>query len=202
MAFVGTLLWCPLDARSLLHACVNCFTAKPHQQASLSNPAVDRLAEGNLMNAQLNVAKVSEHAATTLNEMIEVLHDGETFYAEAAMRVKQSNLRDLFRRMSEHKSVIAHELSNVVVALGNQPASDGSLAGSLRKFYAEIRAKLSTDPDYHYVAQLEEFEDRIVESFERAVADSRDSIARQIADRYFSSVRKDHNIMRDLKQEK
>jgi uncharacterized protein (TIGR02284 family) len=151
------------------------------------------------MNAQLDVAKISEHAATTLNEMIEVLHDGQSFYEEAAVATKQDNLRELFGRMAQTKSVIAHELSNVVVALGEKPATDGTLAGSLRKLYAEIRAKLSSDTDYQYVAQLEEFEDRIVHAFERAVVDSRDSLARQIADRYFSSVRKDHNIMRDLK---
>jgi uncharacterized protein (TIGR02284 family) len=139
--------------------------------------------------------------AGNLNEMIEVLNDGKHFYAEAAPELKRDDLRELFRRMASHKEQVAGELSKVVANLGEQPASGGTFSGSLRKLYAEIRTKLSSDSDHEFVSQLEEFEDRIKHAFGKVVADSNDTSARQVADRYFSSVKKDHDIMRDLKKD-
>jgi uncharacterized protein (TIGR02284 family) len=139
--------------------------------------------------------------AGSLNEMIEVLNDGKQFYAEAASELKREDLRALFRRMATHKEQVAGELSKVVASLGEQPASDGTFSGSIRKLYAEVRTKLSSDSDHEFVAQLEEFEDRIKHAFERVVAESNDTSARQVADKYFSSVKKDHDIMRDLKKD-
>ena len=70
----------------------------------------------------------------------------------------------------------------------------------MRKLYAELRTKMSSDKNHEYVAQLEEFEDRILHTFEAAVAKTDDSTVRRIADRYFSSVKNDHDFMRDLKK--
>jgi uncharacterized protein (TIGR02284 family) len=135
----------------------------------------------------------------TLNDMIEVLDDGQTFYQEAATRVERPDLRILFERMARTKQSIAENLRTAVVAEGAKPPVDGSFAGSVRKAYAEMRAALSNHKDYQYVAQLEKFEDRILRSFEDAVAESDDDIVRSIAHRYLPEVTRDHNEMRMLK---
>jgi uncharacterized protein (TIGR02284 family) len=135
----------------------------------------------------------------TLNDMIEVLDDGQTFYQEAATRVERPDLRILFERMARTKQSIAENLRTAVVAEGAKPPVDGSFAGSVRKAYAEMRAALSNHKDYQYVAQLEKFEDRILRSFEDAVAESDDDVVRSIAHRYLPEVTRDHNEMRMLK---
>ncbi len=145
------------------------------------------------------VTQVTDTDTATLNEMIEVLNDGKAFYEEALNDVTPQ-LRTLFERMVERKSNIAQELALAVKALGDAPATEGTFAGSMRKLYAELRTKMSTDKNHEYVAQLEEFEDRILHTFEAAVAKTDDSTVRRIADRYFSSVKKDHDLMRDLKK--
>jgi len=135
----------------------------------------------------------------TLNDMIEVLDDGQTFYQEAATRVERPDLRILFERMARTKQLIAENLRTAVVAEGAKPPVDGSFAGSVRKAYAEMRAALSNHKDYQYVAQLEKFEDRILRSFEDAVAESDDDAVRSIAHRYLPEVTRNHNEMRMLK---
>jgi uncharacterized protein (TIGR02284 family) len=135
----------------------------------------------------------------TLNDMIEVLNDGRTFYQDAAKHVERADLSSLFERMALTKGSIASDLRTAVVAHGAKPAEGGSFAGSLRKAYGEIRANLSNHKDYQYVVQLEEFEDRILHAFEDAVANVNDQVVRNIAERYMPDVRRDHDEMRTLK---
>jgi uncharacterized protein (TIGR02284 family) len=135
----------------------------------------------------------------TLSDMIEVLNDGRTFYQEAAIRVERADLKNLFERMARTKQSIAEDLRTAVVANGATPPEGGTFAGSLRMAYTEMRAALSTHKDYQYVAQLEEFEDRILHSFEDAVAKSDDDVVRSIASRYMPEVTRDHNEMKTLK---
>jgi uncharacterized protein (TIGR02284 family) len=137
---------------------------------------------------------------TTLNDMIEVLNDGRTFYEEAAIEVKRADLKTLFVRMARIKQSIANDLRTAVVANGAKPAESGSFAGKLRTVYAEVRAKLSSHKDDEYVTQLEEFEDRIMCAFKNAASASDDQAVRTIANRYMPEVMRDHNEMKALKE--
>ncbi len=136
----------------------------------------------------------------TLNDMIEVLDDGQTFYREAAIHVERPDLKELFERMARTKQTIAEGLRTAVVANGAKPPVDGSFAGSLRKVYAEVRAALSDHKDYEYVAQLEKFEERILRSFENAAAESDDELVQGIVHRYMPEVTRDCNEMKTLRR--
>jgi uncharacterized protein (TIGR02284 family) len=137
---------------------------------------------------------------TTLNDMIEVLNDGKTFYEEASIEVKRDDLKSLFVRMARTKQAIANDLRTAVVASGAKPAEGGSFAGKVRTAYAEVRTKFSSHKDNEYVTQLEEFEDRILCAFKNAASTSDDQAVRTIADRYMPEVTRDHNEMKTLKE--
>jgi uncharacterized protein (TIGR02284 family) len=139
---------------------------------------------------------------STLNHLIEVLNDGKKFYEEASTQVQRPDLKTLFTQMATTKSAIAADLRTAVVARDADKAPDtdeGSFAGSMRKAYSEIRAKLSTDKNYAYIAELEAFEDRILAAFRDAAEKSDDIGVRTIAQRYLPQVLRDHAQMRDMK---
>jgi uncharacterized protein (TIGR02284 family) len=135
-----------------------------------------------------------------LYDMIHVLVDGKTFYQEAAAKVTRPDLKRLFEQMAQTKAAIANDIKNKVVLAGGEPLEEGSATGGLRKAWAELRTKLSHDREAEYVTQLEEFEDRILESFREAVVDSKDPEVRAVAQKYMPEVTRDHNEMRALKQ--
>lgn len=136
----------------------------------------------------------------TLNELIEVLHDGKNFYQEASNVVKRGDLKKLFDRMVRTKQAIIDDLTAVIDFGGGEPATDGSFAGVLRAAYADMRAKFSSHKDYEYVVQLEEFEDRILHAFKNAVLASKDPTALALATRHLPDVTRDHDEMMMLKQ--
>ena len=135
----------------------------------------------------------------TLNDLIEVLEDGAKFYNEAAGKVSRTDLRALFGRMATTKGAIASDLKTLVMSKGEKPAQKGTVGGSLRKAFADVRASFSSDKDYAYIAELEQIEDRILREFRDAVEKSDDPGVRGIAQRYLPEVTRDHATMRDLK---
>jgi uncharacterized protein (TIGR02284 family) len=136
---------------------------------------------------------------TSLNELIEVLNDGVKFYDDAAGSTQNPTYRELFQRMASTKRSIASDLKAEVSYQGEKPADGGTVAGTLRQAYTDLRAKLSDNPDAKYIGQLEESEDRILHAFQDALTTSDKAQVRQIAQNYLPDIRRMHDEMRDLK---
>ena len=137
----------------------------------------------------------------TLKELVEVLNDSKKFYEEASTKVDQPELQQLFTRMARTKGAIASDLKTQITASGKKAPEGGTAGGTLKKAFGEFRAKLSSTPDREYIAQLEDFEDRIVDAFRDAAAESDDSAVRALATKYMPEVMRDHSQMSALKQQ-
>lgn len=137
----------------------------------------------------------------TLNDLIEVLNDGVTFYDDAATTTANSAYKELFQRMASTKRAITNELKAEVAYQGETPADGGTIAGALRKTYTDLRASLSDNPDAKYISQLEESEDRILHAFQDALTMSEKAQVRQIAQNHLPDIRRMHDEMRALKQQ-
>jgi uncharacterized protein (TIGR02284 family) len=137
--------------------------------------------------------------ATTLNELIQITRDGQTFYTDAVPRVSNPHLKAVFRGIIDAKTQLISALSEHVRIRGTQPSTDGTFAGSFHKLYAEVRAGLSSEKDATFVAQLEQSEDRLLSAFEQAAADVDDPGLREIILRHLPKVRLCHEQMRNLK---
>lgn len=139
-------------------------------------------------------------ATNILNDMVEVLNDGKKFYREAAQKVARPDLKNLFERMAVTKAAIAADLKGKIIIKGEQPDTNGSISGSLRKAYAEVIAKFSSNPDATYIEQLEAFEDRILHTFKEAAEECKDPAVQAIVQKHMAEVVRDHNDMRNLKR--
>lgn len=133
-----------------------------------------------------------------LNELIAILRDGQRFYEHAHDEVKDVRLQALFRDMAQAKNQIIQALAVKVAANHDEPTSSGTVTGKLRQAYADARATLSSDEEATYVAQLEEAEDRILESFEDALESAEPDVRALLAVE-MPKVRACHERMRDLK---
>ncbi|UXI68303.1 PA2169 family four-helix-bundle protein [Tahibacter amnicola] len=134
-----------------------------------------------------------------LKDLIELLHDGEKFYTEAATKVKVPAFANLFARMARMKQAIANDLSTQVGSHGEKAPTGGTMFGALRQLYTDIRASMSRDAEAVYVAQLEQTEDRILEAFRDELTKSDNVEVRNIAERHYPEIKRAHDEMRDLK---
>lgn len=138
--------------------------------------------------------------SSNLKDLIELLNDGEKFYSEAATKVKIPAYANLFQRMAQQKQAIASDLSARLAAHGESAPEGGTVMGSLRQFYTDVRASMSKDSETVYVAQLEQTEDRILEAFRDELTQSDDLELRRIAERHYPDIKRTHDEMRDLKR--
>ena len=143
----------------------------------------------------------STATSASLNDLIEVLNDGVKFYDDAAMTTKNNSYKGLFQRMADGKRRIASALKSQVQLHGDKPADSGTIAGSLRKAYTDIAAKLSSQPETKFVEQLEQSEDRILHAFEDTFSSTQQPEVREIAQNYLPELRRMHDEMRNLKQQ-
>ncbi|MGE8496870.1 MAG: ferritin-like domain-containing protein [Pseudomonas sp.] len=133
-----------------------------------------------------------------LNELIEIIRDGQRFYEHAHDEVKDVRLQALFRDMSQVKTQVIQALAVKVAANQATPASGGTVVGKLRQVYADARASMSGDEEATYVAQLEEAEDRILHAFEDALESAEPDVRALLAVE-MPKVRACHDRMHSLK---
>lgn len=138
--------------------------------------------------------------STKLNDLIEILRDGKTFYDDASTKVTDPTLRQLFRDMSSVRGAVIADLSAEVRMEGAKPAEGGTMAGGLRKVYADALAALTSDKNTTYVNQLEAAEDRLLHAFEDAMKSTDSPKVAEILSRHSTKVRQMHDLMRSQKQ--
>lgn len=139
----------------------------------------------------------------TLHDVVAVLQDGERFYQKAADTVHPGAHQSLFRRMAalkgEHAEVVSGWLNHQGLAAPDPDA--GTVVGTLRQAYARAAAALSSNPDATYIGQLEETEDRILNSLKDAITEVRDPSARAQLEALLPSAQREHDEMHRLKQD-
>jgi len=142
---------------------------------------------------------MTSNSSDTLNDLIQLLNDGQAFYTEAAAKKELGAYRGLFERMARTKQAIAGDLKAQVASHGDAVKTSGTIFGSLRTKYTELRASLGKNPEKVYVAELEQAEDAILEAFESHLKDTDNMEVRAIITRHMPEVLSAHNEMRDLK---
>lgn len=124
----------------------------------------------------------------TLNDLIEVLKDGEQGFKTAASDVKVPDLNLVFTRYAVQRAEFASELQARVLALGADADTSGSVAGSIHRGWINLKAALSSNEPHAVLAEAERGEDAAVAAYRKALdvtcldAPTQDLISRQYAD--------------------
>ena len=130
---------------------------------------MDRSVERSVGDTHAPHEQGRSHAARLLNQLIETARDGERFYQDAASKAQSAELRGVFRQMADVRQRLIDELGTQVIARGEVPSTDQTFGGAARKIYADLMAPLARDPDVHYLARLEEAEDRLLQRYQKAL---------------------------------
>ncbi len=135
-----------------------------------------------------------------LNELTEILKDGEHGYHTAARDVQAPELADVFARYGRQRAEFASTLQAHVAALGAHVEKSGSLTGDLHRGWINLRAALSRNEPHAVLAEAERGEDAAVAAY-RKVLDRRelDQPTRELLGRQFTDVQAAHDHIRNLR---
>jgi uncharacterized protein (TIGR02284 family) len=106
------------------------------------------------------------------NRLIGICKDGEAGYHFAADEVTDLELKALFTRLARQRGEYAADLQLAVKRLGGAPRDSTTLAGSLHRGWAGLRAVLSTNEAHALLAECERAEDMAVAAYREVLADT------------------------------
>ena len=144
---------------------------------------------------------MNQRPADLLNDLLEIVRDGERFYRDAAERAASPELRGTFRQMAELRQRLMDELAEHVTARGEQPSDGRTLAGTSRQLYAGALTALGAPADGVYLRQLEAAEDRLLAHYERALETAGSDRVQQVLRRHLLAVRATHERMKALRDQ-
>lgn len=140
----------------------------------------------------------TKQSTAVLNDLIEVARDGERFYIDAASKVGNTELKGLFRQMAEVRQQLIDALGDHVLARGDLPSGGTTVAGTLRKMYADALAAFRDD-DPVYVSELEEAEDRMLDHYRKALNEAPTDEVHTVLEQHLPTVEAAHLRMKRIK---
>jgi len=143
---------------------------------------------------------LSKETLGELQDLVQVNIDSYNGFLEAAEKIEDEQLAQLFRSFSSQRSAQAAELKGLLGANGEQPAEKGSMAAAVHRVWIDVKAAFTGGGVHAVLAEAERGEDHIKAKYEAALAD--DGLApecRALVETAYGSVKTGHDQMRDLK---
>ena len=136
----------------------------------------------------------------TLNDLTEVLKDGQHGFQTAAKDVKSPELAQIFQGYAKQRGEFAAKLQAHVSSLGANVEKSGSIAGSMHRGWINLKSALSTNEPQAVLEEAERGEDVAVAAYRKALehpdidADTRNLITSQS-----TAVKAAHDHVRNLR---
>ncbi len=136
----------------------------------------------------------------TLNDLTEVLKDGQHGFETAAKDVKASELAQIFQGYAKQRAEFAAKLQAHVLAIGADVEKSGSIAGSMHRGWINLKSALSTNEPQAVLDEAERGEDVAVAAYRKALEQTDiDPATRTLITSQSTAVKAAHDHVRDLR---
>jgi uncharacterized protein (TIGR02284 family) len=136
----------------------------------------------------------------TLNDLIEVLKDGQHGFQTAAKDVKAPELAQVFQGYAKQRGEFAATLQAHVAALGADVEKSGSVAGSIHRGWINLKSALSTNEPQAVLEEAERGEDAAVAAYRKALEHQNlDTATRDLITSQSTAVKAAHDHVRNLR---
>ncbi|CAM3164723.1 ferritin-like domain-containing protein [Rariglobus hedericola] len=136
----------------------------------------------------------------TLNDLIEVVKDGQQGFKTSAEDVKVPELARVFDRYAKQRAEFAAELQARVVGLGADVETSGSLSGSIHRGWINLKSALSSNEPHSVLEEAERGEDSAVAAYRKALeATHLDLPTQELISRQYADVKAAHDHVKQLR---
>lgn len=132
-------------------------------------------------------------------DIIKVMNSGIEFYHEAKDKVDNPEYSSFFNRMIDAKESSVFELQKFAVVEKGDLETGSDTMTEARKVYTKLVDKVSTERTaYHYVDQLEEVEDKVLDEINHALSKDQAPDCEVTLRRIYTRMKECHDEMRML----
>lgn len=134
-----------------------------------------------------------------INGLIETCKDGEYGFRACAEQARRAELKVLFNARADDCIAAAGELQGLVAEqLGGMPERGGSASGALHRGWVAVKGRLKGYSDLALLEECERGEDVAKEHYLDALAQDLPKILRDVVQRHFEGVERNHAQVRSL----
>ena len=137
----------------------------------------------------------------TVNDLIETCKDGEYGFRRCAERVEAPGLKQVLGRRADECQKAATELQTIISQLGGTAETGGSALGAVHRGWISVRDALSGQSDLAVLEECERGEDAALDRYRSALEDALPPHVRNIVERQYEGVKRNHDQVRTLRNE-
>lgn len=146
------------------------------------------------------IMKTNEVLTETLNDLIRINNDRVNGYEKAADEIRDTDidLRGIFAKMANDSRDHVRELSNTVVKLGGEPATDTTISGKIYRTWMDVKAAFANKERLSVLEACEYGEDAAQKAYEAALKSDAEMSAevRQLIMDQKASLKNAHDMIR------
>jgi uncharacterized protein (TIGR02284 family) len=141
----------------------------------------------------------NDEIISTLNGLIETCKDGQEGFETSAQSVKNEDLQATFKEFSGQRAGFAGELSSLVSALGGDPESSGTLAGTLHRGWLNLKAAVTGGDEAAILDECERGEDGAKDAYRAALEKALPGDIAHIVQRQNAAILEAHRKIKSLR---
>ena len=135
----------------------------------------------------------------TIEDVIQVLHDGEKGFADIGEHIKDPQVKAYFMKESQTRAEFARELET---AVGVRKDVGGTASGAMHRFWGDLKANLGGGDDT-LLETAEQGEDATKKAYAEALKNTDlQPAVRQILERQQSHILSSHNQVKAFRDRK
>lgn len=134
-----------------------------------------------------------------LNTLIKLNIDSCKGWMTAAEHVTDPELRSRFLHFARVRDQAASDLQQLVRASGMVPPENGTIEGSMHRWWVNLKAKLNGPSLHSLLVDAERAEDEIKDEYEIVITESYSPVMNDMLTHQFAQVQKIHDEVRSLR---
>ena len=141
----------------------------------------------------------TNHVIGVVESLIEICHDGEKGYKDAASHIKRPDLKTFFTEQGAQRARFADELQAELSKLGKpEKKESGTVAGAIHRAWIDTKVVVGGG-DKTILESVEQGEDNAKETYQKALSASLPANVAEIVRRQAASVQKAHDKVKSLR---
>jgi uncharacterized protein (TIGR02284 family) len=144
--------------------------------------------------------KTNETLIETLNDLVRINNDRVNGYEKACDEIKNTDvdLQAMFTKMANDSRDNVRELSNAVVKLGGEPATDTTISGKIYRTWMDVKAAFASKERLSVLESCEFGEDAAQKAYDTALKSDAEMSAetRQLIMDQKAALKNAHDIIK------
>ena len=137
-----------------------------------------------------------------IQNLISVNIDSSKGFTLAAEHIENDRISAYFRECGLERQKFARDLQVAVVVNDKEAEDDGSLKGMAHRWWMGIRSTVTGGDEHAVLAEAERGEDEIKKCYEQTLTDTAGSPVNAILQSQYAMVKKRHDEIRDMRDER